>query len=169
MILAVLYQLAHPLGMVRASSLAWDWTDPEGRTWLGSAGTIRHGPRGPSSAADGGSVAIEWSGASPELIALALDGSLTRAEIWIANVMLEDDGATRIGAPFAAWSGYVETPEVEFDPAEPKITVAAQSFLIDLGRARPARLSPEAQRAISPGDTGADFVETLVDSTARLR
>lgn len=169
MIAAVLYQLNHPDGIVRASSLAFDWTDPEGRTWIGSAGLIQHGPRGPSASADGGSIFITWSGASEELLALALDGRLTRNEIWIANVLIDPETLARVGLPFAAWAGYVETPEIVADPAAPAITVAAQSFLIDLGTARPVRLSPEAQREISPGDTGADFVAGLSDGTARVR
>jgi len=169
LIAAVLYQLDHPDGVVRVSSLPFEWTDAEGRTWIASAGLVKHGPRGPSTAADGGSVAITWSGASAELIALALSPDLTRAEIWIANVVIDPDTLLRVGAPFGAWSGYVETPEIDADPASPSITVAAQSFLIDLGIARPERFSPESQRVIDPADTGADFVAGLVDGTARLK
>lgn len=165
---AELYELQHPDGVIRLSTLMHDWTDPEGRTWLGGGQVLTVSPRGPTTAEDGGSFSVTWNGASDALIAAAFDPRLHRTPVWAASVALADDGQTRIGAPFGEWAGIIDPPALDADPAAPSITITAQSYLLDLGRARPARLSQRAVRERDAADTGGDFVEELADYTVKF-
>jgi len=168
-IFADLFEYQHPDGVIRLSTLTHDWTDPEGRVWLGGSSVLDVSPRGPTVAADGGSFTVRWNGASAALLAAALDGRLSRVRVYAASVTLADDGQTRTAGPFGGWAGIAEQPEIDADPSSPSITITVQSFLIDLGRARPSRLSQRAVRQIDAGDTGGDFIETLVDAVVDHR
>lgn len=161
--IAQIFELRHPDGDVRLSTLdSGVWTDPEGRTWTGAGKVLSAEERGPSASDNGGSISITLSGASPELLSIALDGRLVRAELWIATVRIDDNGA-RVGQPYDAWLGLCERPKVVGDPKSPSINVTAQSFLMDLATAFPTPLSDAAVREIDPDDTGGSFVNDLVD------
>lgn len=169
MIFADLFEYHHPDGVIRLSTLPYDWTDPEERVWLGGGAVLDVSPRGPTVAADGGAFSVRWNGATAALLAAALDGRLSRVPVYAASVILAADGQTRAEGPFGAWAGIAEQPEIDADPASPAITITVQSHLIDLGRSRPARLSREAVRAIDATDTGGDFVAKLVDTVVDHR
>lgn len=168
MIVAQVMQLDHPSGISRMSTLTHDWTDPEGRTWIGGGGIVSISPRGPETAVDGGTFAVTWNGATAALIAEALHPSLLRAGFYVATVWLEDDGQTRIGDPVDEWRGLVETPDINADPAAPSITITVQSVLLDLGRARRVVMTPKAQQEIDPDDISANWVAMLADHDAGL-
>lgn len=163
MIFADLFEYQHPDGVIRLSTLPFDWTDPEERVWLGGGAVLQVSPRGPTVAADGGAYSVTWNGATAALLASALDPRLSRVPVRAESVVLSGEPLARTAGPFGAWAGIAEQPQVDADPAAPSITITIQSYLIDLGRARPTRLSQQAIRAIDAADTGGDFIETLVD------
>lgn len=169
MIIANLLRLDHPSGVVRMSTLPFDWTDPEGATWIGGGGILALSPRGASDAQDGGSVSITWNGASAALIAEAFHPALIRSRLWIAAVWLnEGSPPTRAHGPVNAWTGLVETPQIGGDPSNPSISITAQSYLLDMARPKRALLTPVSQKAIDPDDTGADWIAQLADYSPKL-
>lgn len=169
MITANLMQLDHPDGVLRMSTLPYDWTDPEGRTWIGGGAVLSLTARGPQGGLDGGAIVVTWNGASQALIAEASAADLLRSRLWLATVWLADDGQTREHGPIDAWAGLVETPEINADPAAPSITLTAQSPLLDLGRSRRVTFSPEEQKRLDPDDTSADWIAGLADYLPKLK
>lgn len=166
---AELFQLSHPDGVLRLSTLGWDWTDPEGRTWLGGANVLSWSARGATAAEDGGSFTVIWNGATEALLAAALDSRLQRTPAWAASVTLDDDGQTRTAGPFNVWAGMIDPPKIIADPANPSIEITVNSYLLDLRRARPTRLSQRAVRERDADDTGGDWIDTLADFTPDFR
>lgn len=169
MIVAQIMQLDHPSGVSRMSTLTHDWTDPEGRTWIGGGGIVQISARGPSQSSDGGTFAVTWNGATSALIAEAFHPDLLRSRFYAATVWLDDNGQTRIAGPLDEWAGLVETPDIDADPASPTITITVQSVLLDLSRPRRVLMTPQAQKLIDPDDTAADWIAQLADYDAGLK
>ncbi len=167
-LVANLLRLDHPDGIVRMSTLPFDWTDPEGATWIGGGGVLEISARGASDAQDGGSITVTWNGASAALEAYATHPTLIRSRLWIATVWINED-MTREFGPVNAWAGLVETPEINLDPARPAIRITAQSVMLDLKNPRRVLLSPASQKVVDETDTGANWVAKLPDSPPALQ
>jgi len=154
MIIAQLMRLDGPLGVIRLSSLPFEWTDAFGAVWSPGA-FLSISPRGSTSAIDGGSLSIVWSGASAALLATAQNPGIIRSQFRMVTVFLGGEPLVQVGAEFDAFAGLAETPEVSADPANPKITITVQSPMLDLVRARPVRLKgAERMQDIDPGLAG---------------
>jgi hypothetical protein len=171
MFIARLIRLDAPSGPVRMSTLPADWTDPEGATWIGGGAVLAIGPGPASSGAEATSVTIEWTGASPALIALAQDPGLLRARLTLMTVELDPatQPPTRIGQPFDRWAGLCDMPAISADPADPRVSLTAHAAMIDLGLVREILLTDEAQRAKDPEDTGGSFVAGLSDEPLQVK
>lgn len=102
-----------------------------------------------------------------EVIDIALSERSYRlrpARLWLA--LLGDDGAFAAD-PFPLWAGIMDTMEV-VDGAEPRVTLACESRLVDLERAEVRRYTDADQQAEYPGDRFFEFVPALQDAEIRL-
>lgn len=154
MILAQLMRLDGPEGVIRLSSLPFEWTDALGAVWAPGA-FLGVSPRGSTSAIDGGSISIVWSGASAALLATAQHPGVIRSPFRMVTVFLDGEPLAQVGDEFDAFAGLAETPEIGNDPANPTITLTVQSPMLDLARARPVRLKgAERMQEVDPGLRG---------------
>lgn len=169
MIIANLMQLDHPDGIIRVSTLPYEWTDPEERVWLGGGPIISISERGPATGGDGGSISVVWSGASAALIAAAFEPMLISSRFEMSTVWLGDDGVTRIAGPMDPWAGLVETPSIIADTVSPSISIVVQSPLLYLGSTRRTLFDPETQQRQNANDTSANWVAQLADYRPALR
>lgn len=142
MILAQLMRLDGPDGVIRMSTLPFDWTDADSVTWIGGGGFLSVSPRGATAAIDGGSMSITWSGATLALLAEAQKPGIIRSPFRMVSVFIDDSSSplVQVGDAFDAFAGLAETPEIDNDPGSPKITLTVQSPMLDLRRIRPVRL-----------------------------
>ncbi len=102
-----------------------------------------------------------------EVIDIALSERSYRlrpARVWLA--LLDEDGAF-VADPFPLWAGIMDTMEV-VDGAEPRVTLACESRLVDLERAEVRRYTDADQQAEFPGDRFFEFVPALQDAEIRL-
>ena len=102
-----------------------------------------------------------------EVIDIALSERSYRlrpARLWLA--LLGEDGAF-VADPFPLWAGIMDTMEV-VDGAEPRVTLACESRLVDLERAEVRRYTDADQQAEYPGDRFFEFVPALQDAEIRL-
>lgn len=102
-----------------------------------------------------------------EVIDIALSERSYRlrpARLWLA--LLGEDGAF-VADPFPLWAGIMDTMEV-VDGAEPRVTLACESRLVDLERAEVRRYTDADQQAEFPGDRFFEFVPALQDAEIRL-
>ena len=157
---ALLFDLAHPEGPVRMSSLSFDWVDANSVSWTGSAAVLSFGADFTRGGLQGGATTITWNGASPEMLALARDGKVMGARLtrYLAFI---DDAAMQVGDLFTTFSGVCEQPDIDSDPRNPTITLTVESRVLLLNRANAFRYTPESQARYFPGDTGFDFVADL--------
>lgn len=98
-------------------------------------------------------------------IALAEQGYRLRpARLW--GALLDAHGALA-AEPFPLWAGLMDTMEV-VDGAEPRVSLACESRLVDLERAEVRRYTDADQQAEFPGDRFFEFVPALQEAEIRL-
>jgi len=158
--LALLFDLAHPDGAIRMSTLPFDWQDGAGVMWTGGAGVLSIAPDFTRLGVEGGATTITWSGANAALMAYARDGKVLGARLTRYLAFLDDDAA-QVGDLIVTFAGVCEQPEIDTNPANPTITVTVESRTLLLSRANPFRYTPESQALYYSGDTGFDFVAEL--------
>lgn len=134
-----------------------------------------------------GGITVQLSGIPAENLSLALsetrqnqDGTVYLAllsdEVFLATEAGEiiggEDGASFlsvthigefIGAPYAAFVGRLDVPEIEEGAETGVIRITYENRLIDLERARERRYTKEDQAIDYPEDLGFDFVPELQD------
>lgn len=80
--------------------------------------------------------------------------------LWLA---LLNAGGTVIGDPVMLQSGRLDTATIDDDGTSATISIAYESRLVDLERARSRLYTPEDQRVDHPNDQGFDLVSRLQD------
>lgn len=133
--IAQLLRLDGPDGVIRLSTLPFDWTDPEGATWVRGAHVLELSPRGPAQS-EGGAISVRWNGYDAALIAEASKPGILRAKFRLCTVEIDDVTRARVGTEFDPWVGLCETPEINADPANGSITIVVNSPLLDMARPR---------------------------------
>lgn len=89
---------------------------------------------------------------------------LRPARLW--GALLDQHGAF-VADPFPLWAGLMDTMEVT-DGAEPRVTLACESRLVDLERAEVCRYTDADQQAEYPGDRFFEFVPALQEAEIKL-
>lgn len=161
-ILALLLTINHPDGILRLSTLPYAWTDAGGATWTGGAGILSFGSPYTRHGIEGGALPIVLSGALEALLAVALDTRVQGSAVTQSLALIREDG-TQAGSNIIVFRGVAEAPEIDADPANPTITITAESVLLRLARPRPYRLTPASHQRYFATDTGFDFVSGLQD------
>ena len=108
-------------------------------------------------------VQFQLSGIPGALISTAL-GSVRwnkTAKLWLG--MLNGSGAL-IADPYLLFSGFTDVPSIEEAGDTARLTLSAESRLVDLKRARVRTYTPEDQHIDYPDDQGFDFVAGLQDA-----
>jgi len=89
---------------------------------------------------------------------------LRTARLW--GGLLDAEGAF-VADPFPLWAGLMDTMEV-VDGAEPRVSLACESRLVDLERAEVRRYTDADQQAEYPGDRFFEFVPALQEAQITL-
>jgi hypothetical protein len=89
---------------------------------------------------------------------------LRPARLW--GALLDAQGAF-VADPFPLWAGLMDTMEVT-DGAEPRVTLACESRLVDLERAEVRRYTDADQQGEYPGDRFFEFVPALQEAEIKL-
>lgn len=89
---------------------------------------------------------------------------LRPARLWGA---LLDAHSAFVADPFPLWAGLMDTMEVT-DGAEPRVTLACESRLVDLERAEVRRCTDADQQGEHPGDRFFEFVPALQEAEIKL-
>lgn len=161
---ALLYEGAFVSGTLRLwtglGELQWD-----GRVWTGAGKLLAVSPITESGALTAIGFRVALSGELQQFISLALGQSRhgLPGRVWFA---LFDDESRLIVEPYLAFAGRLDAPTIDDPGGEGActISVAYESRLIDLRRARARRYTPEDQRIDYPTDRGFDFVASLQDT-----
>lgn len=105
-------------------------------------------------------VAMTLSGIPSQYISLGLSEKFQgrAVTIWLAFF---DSSMAVIQDPIKIFKGRMDYPQLEESGETARITVFAESHLVDLERPRVRRYTDEDQRQLYPGDTGLRFVAGL--------
>jgi len=159
---AVLLKLELDAGVVRLSSLPFDWMDTEANLWIGGAGLVEMGESFERLGLEGGRISLTWAGADADLMAAARDNAILGASFTKMIATIGEDGV-RVGAPIVDFIGECELPDIDPNPVNPTITLHVENTLIKLRRRHSYRYTPEHHQRFYPGDTFFDFVADLQD------
>lgn len=103
------------------------------------------------------------SGFDKSLMALLLQERIQGSPIrfWVA-VMTGNDPSATVADYFLAWEGFADTAPMSDDGQSGEITINGENRLVGLFRPRVSRYNTEDQRKLFPGDTGFDYVPSLI-------
>lgn len=107
-------------------------------------------------------VTLSLSGIPNDLLSEAL-GQVTasgKAKVWLGFM---DASGNLINDPIPAFQGLIDAPEVDMSVETSTISIAVESRLADLQRARGGRLTDSDQRSRHPSDGGLQYVSRLQD------
>lgn len=158
----LLVELSFASGFVRVNSS--DRTINNGGTdfaGVGTLGKVSQLREGGDLQADG--AVFELSGVPTDLVAIVLGEQYQGrpAKIWIAFL---DAAYAVITNPVLVFSGRIDTMEIDAG-AEARITVTAESRLVDWERPRIKQYTDADQQALYPGDLGLQFVARMSEVT----
>jgi hypothetical protein len=134
-----------------------------GYNWLGAGLLGSISPIEETSNVEAKGIVFGLSGVPSEVVAIALSEikQNKRAEVYFAA--LDTDNLNFVGEPYLTFVGYTDIPIIDDDAKDISISLSAENRLIDLGRSRTRRFTPEDQKKDYPNDKGFDFVAGLVD------
>ena len=138
-------------------TLEWD-----SKTWTGDEGLMaitNIEERGDLSAVN---FTVSFNGQVTALLEVAL-AEVRRGKpgrVWLG--LLDEAGAV-IDDPFLCFAGRADKPLIVPDPNDCVVGVAYESRLIDAGRVRERRYTPEDQKIDYPDDEGYGYVASLQD------
>lgn len=112
----------------------------------------------PEISAKGANVTI--SGVSSTALGYALNEDYQGRSLIIRVGAIQDNGTIQ---SYIAFSGLMDTMTIAEETESCVISIAAESRLIDLERARIRRYTSEDQKQLYSGDLGFDFVASLQD------
>ncbi len=141
-----------------------DWN---GHTWLGMGKFGDLSPIIENTDLSVTGVKLSLSGIPSDLVSIALD-TLSQADIatlWFGY--LDDSGAVIVD-PFAAFSGQVDTVEVEDTGATSTITISVESDLIVHHKPQGTRYTDADQKAKYPTDRGFEYVDKIQETNISM-
>lgn len=105
-------------------------------------------------------ITIGLNGIPSALVSYALSAARqgAAAVVWFGTVTA---GGALVDTPIRLFNGRTDVPEIDDDPERPRITITAESRMIDARRSRVRRYTPEDQALTDPDDLGFDFVAGL--------
>lgn len=109
-------------------------------------------------------LAFSISGVSPDQLSVALGEVRQGLPATLYFAVVDEASGALIGEPVIVYSGLTDIPTIDDTGTEITISLATESKIIDLERARSRRYTPEDQKAVYAGDKGFDYVATLTDA-----
>lgn len=143
-------------------TLSWD-----GETWNGDNELLRITPAQEVGDLVATGFSVNLNGQVQSLLSVAL-GQVRRGlpgRVWLG--LLNDAGAL-IDDPFPCAIGRADKPMIVPDPGDCMVGVNYETRLIDAGRRRERRYTPEDQAIDYPADRGFEYVAGLQDKTLRF-
>ena len=108
------------------------------------------------------SVSFALSGIPSSYVSLALSEDFQGRKITAWFAVLDSSGSI-ISNPYQIFSGRMDSMEIYDDGSDSRITVSAESDLIDLRLSRERRYTPEDQKIDYQDDDGLDFVPLVAE------
>lgn len=155
---ATLMRMDHPDGILRFSTLGFNWEDAGGISWTGAYGVIDAGDPFTKMGVKGGAIEVRWTGATSGLMEAAQHPKLIGSKFWRSIAFL-DENSNQVGGQIIDFVGYCQKPRIK--ARRGVITMQVESRLIRLRRRREVRMTPGDHQKYFPGDTGFDFVAGL--------
>lgn len=139
---------------------AIDW---DGKTWTGGGDMIGVSPISETANIEARGVSVSLNGFDSAHVSLALQDLRQgkSGKIWLGFL---DDSDAIIADPKLAFSGRLDTAQLDDSGDTASIMVIYESRLIDLRRPRTRRYTDAEQRARNPADGSMRFVESLIDA-----
>lgn len=159
-----------PVYMVKvdtASGPIYAWTGYGNITWngmtflgTGNQGAISLIAESTDLTASG--IQLTLNGAAPENLSLALNSieQGKTAQVWLGFL----SGTSLVTDPYLFFSGFTDVPEIDESPTTVSISISAENYLSNLGRALGRRYTTEDQQLDDPTDLGFEYVPGLQDA-----
>lgn len=104
------------------------------------------------------------TGVNQAIISIFLTEEIQNRQITCWKAIYDPSGSpVLIADPVVAFRGRMDVPQLNETGDTSTIGVQAENRLIDLGRIKVRRYTPEDQKAFYAGDLGCDFVSTIQD------
>lgn len=142
-------------------SIHWDGKEFLGGGDLVSVSSVeeKHGDQ-----VEAQGLAFSISGVNPDQLSVALGEVRQGLPATLYFAVVDEASGTLLGEPVIVYSGLTDIPTIDDTGTEITISLATESKIIDLERARSRRYTPEDQKAVHPGDKGFDYVASLTDA-----
>ena len=139
------------------ASISWN-----SQTWLAAGDFGGLSPVDETTEVGAAGLTFTLSGIPSSLLSVALaDHYRGRAcKLWMA---IMNTGATAVVDAYPVFGGRMDVMNIEDAGETSKITIQAESRLIDLTRARTVRYTNEEQQRLFPGDLGLEYVAKLAE------
>lgn len=136
----------------------------DGADYVGSGKILQVDPAMETSAIQATNATIRLSGVQEADIAISLQEPYQGRACRLKLAFL-DDSMALIGQPVQVFGGRMDVMTFDDDPANPMITMTAESDLIRMSIARNRTRTHEDQQIDFPGDKGLEFVASLQNKT----
>ncbi|MBS4049070.1 MAG: hypothetical protein KG075_22185 [Alphaproteobacteria bacterium] len=163
----VLYPVAFLEGLYESGPFRL-WTGPgtiswDGKEWTGAGNLLSLSEVTESQELKAIGVTATLAGLNDAILSLALqeDYQGRPCRIWLGAL---DESGQVIAEPYQIFGGTADVMQINEGGDQSSISMAAESRLIDLERARQHRYEHEAQQAFYPGDLGLQYVSSIQDT-----
>lgn len=141
----------------------WDWDIVDGAiTYIHQSAALDIEPLNESSGSTEG-MKITLSGLDPAILAIATQEPYQGRVIRVLKARLNVDTNALIDAPTAEFIGRIRDMPIVEDKDKCVVTVTAEHYEAELGRASPSRLNDAHHQRIWPGDIGCIYAESMVE------
>jgi hypothetical protein len=142
--------------------LSWN-----GFTWTGGAGVIGFEPVEETLETQSNGTKITLSGVDGAIISMALSERYQGRVVNIYLALTDTSTGALVANPDILFSGRADVMTITDSGPTCSVSLAVESRLIDLKRARTRRYEPEDQKLYYPNDKGFDFVPTMQDRNVK--
>lgn len=160
-VIAALLDLYFTSGTLRLAIAPWNIT-AGADTYTGIGPIAAVGIRN-EAIGTGEGVEITASGLDVSIVALALAEPYHGRLLRLRKAILNADTHALIGDPQTAFVGRMVAMPITEDNESAVVTIRAEHYDADLGRATPLRLTDADQQRLYPGDLGCEYVADLTN------
>ena len=130
-------------------------------TGVGTLGNISEIEEGKAITANG--INLSLSGIPSDMIALTLTEKYRGRSAFVRMVLFDLSTLAAIADPVMIFAGRIDTMSISDGGDSSSISLACESRLVDMDRARERRYTDEDQKELHPGDTSFRYVDGLQD------
>jgi hypothetical protein len=161
--IAPLVEMAFASGTLRLALAPFNITEGA-NTYVATGSLIDIEPVKESASSREG-ISLSMSGLDPTIIALAASEQFRGRMLTIRKVYLDANTNQAIGSSVVMWIGRIRSMATTEDNNNATVTVTAEHFEAELGRAATLRLNNADQQRLYPGDRGCEYAEETTTKT----